>query len=452
MIFSVSTMLAQDKNNQWQFGLGVNAIDFHPVGTNTSDNATGGLFSEYFNFEENWNIPNTPINTVSLTRYGTEDFSYGFRASVNSITRLGDSRARIDAKFLASLDAVVSYNLPEFLSVGNMEPFLEAGTGYTWFGKERSHTLNGGAGVNIPLSETVSIKVSSNYKHAFNDMQSLKAHFQHNVGVAVNFGGKDSDRDGVYDQYDDCPNQPGLPAFNGCPDNDGDGIENSKDACPDVAGLAEFGGCPDSDGDGVPDTQDACVNEAGSKEMNGCPDSDGDGVSDNIDTCSDVAGPAANNGCPWPDTDGDGVLDKDDKCPNTEGLTTYNGCPVPTKEIMEQLNAVGAMIPFQLNKAELGSRVKDMLGDVLGVMNNYPKIPFMIEGHTDSSGPKAFNQKLSEMRAMSVKEYLVDNGITSSRLMTVGYGEDKPAVSNSTRKGRIKNRRVEFKVIPPPAK
>jgi hypothetical protein len=43
---------------------------------------------------------------------------------------------------------------PEFLSVGNMEPSLEAGTGYTWFGKERSHTLNGGAGVNIPLSET----------------------------------------------------------------------------------------------------------------------------------------------------------------------------------------------------------------------------------------------------------------------------------------------------------
>jgi hypothetical protein len=117
MIFSVSTMLAQDKNNQWQFGLGVNAIDFHPVGTNSSDNATGGLFSEYFNFEENWNIPNTPINTVSLTRYGTEDFSYGFRASVNSITRLGDSRARIDAKFLASLDAVVSYNLPEFFQL-----------------------------------------------------------------------------------------------------------------------------------------------------------------------------------------------------------------------------------------------------------------------------------------------------------------------------------------------
>ena len=102
--------------------------------------------------------------------------------------------------------------------------------------------------------------------------------------------------------------------------------------------------------------------------MNGCPDSDGDGVSDNVDNCADVAGPAANNGCPWPDSDSDGVLDKDDKCPNTAGLTAYNGCPVPTEEIMAQLNEVGAMIPFQLNKAELGSKVKDMLGDVLGVI------------------------------------------------------------------------------------
>ena len=49
---------------------------------------------------------------------------------------------------------------------------------------------------------------------------------------------------------------------------------------------------------------------------------------------------------------------------------------------------------------------------------NTQKLPFMIEGHTDSSGPKAFNQKLSELRAMTVKEYLVENGITSSRLMT----------------------------------
>ena len=80
-------------------------------------------------------------------------------------------------------------------------------------------------------------------------------------------------------------------------------------------------------------------------------------------------------------------------------------------------------------------------------MEKYGNTDFMIEGHTDTSGPKVFNQKLSEMRANAVKEYLVKKGIDETRLSTVGFGEDKPAESNSTRKGRISNRRVEFKVV-----
>ena len=306
--------------------------------------------------------------------------------------------------------------------------------------------MNGGAGLKVPVSEKVSINLNSAYKHAFNDMQDLRPHFQHSVSIAVNFGGKDSDRDGIYDQYDDCPEEPGLPAFNGCPDNDGDGIENSKDSCPDTPGLVEFDGCPDSDGDGTPDTKDACVNEPGSVEMNGCPDADGDGVANNVDSCVDVAGPAENNGCPWPDSDGDTVLDKDDKCPNVAGLVSNEGCPQPSKAIMEELNAVGAKVPFQLNKADLGIMVTTVLDIVAGIMEKYPNTNFIIEGHTDTSGPKAFNQKLSEQRASSVKEYLVKKGISAERLSTVGYGEDRPSTSNQTRKGRVSNRRVEFKV------
>ena len=161
MILSASSMLAQDKNNQWQVTMGVSAIDFHPVGTDASDNATGGLFSEYFNFDENWNIPNTPINTISLTRYGTESFSYGVRASLNKISKLGDERARITPEVLASLDAVVTYNLPGDLKILGItiDPFLEGGTGYTWFANQRSSTINGGYGFNFPVSEKVSIKV-----------------------------------------------------------------------------------------------------------------------------------------------------------------------------------------------------------------------------------------------------------------------------------------------------
>ena len=88
--------------------------------------------------------------------------------------------------------------------------------------------------------------------------------------------------------------------------------------------------------------------------MNGCPDTDGDGVGDNNDTCIDVPGPTENNGCPWPDTDGDTVLDKDDNCPEVAGLVSNNGCPQPTKEIMDELNAVGAKVPFKLNKSAFG--------------------------------------------------------------------------------------------------
>ena len=451
MILSVSTMLAQDKNNKWQFGLGVNAIDFHPVGTNSSDNATGGLFSEYFNFEENWNIPSTPINTVSLSRYGTENVSYGFRATLNSITRMGDSRARISPTFLASFDAVVNYNLPLTLKVGSVEmnTFIEGGTGYTWFGTERSHTLNGGYGVNIPVSEKMSIKINTTYKHAFNDMQSLKAHFQHNVGVAINFGGKDSDRDGVYDQYDDCPNTAGLPAFNGCPDNDGDGIENSKDSCPDVAGLVQFDGCPDSDGDGVPDTKDACVNEAGSVEMNGCPDSDGDKITDSKDRCPNVAGPKENGGCPWPDSDGDSVLDKDDDCPSEAGTVANNGCPeiYPSDEALAQLVEYSRTINFAFDSAKFTDGTPPVLDAIVEILIAYPKANFSVEGHCDSKGSTKVNQKISDKRAAAVVDYLTKSSIAASRLTATGFGESKPIDTNNTMAGRANNRRVEIILV-----
>ena len=110
-------------------------------------------------------------------------------------------------------------------------------------------------------------------------------------------------------------------------------------------------------------------------------------------------------------------------------------------------NAMGAKVPFELNKADLGNKVTKVLDIVVGIMNKYPTTSFVIEGHTDTSGPKVFNQKLSENRAGSVKDYLVNAGIASERLSAVGYGEDKPSSSNKTRKGRIANRRVEFKVV-----
>ena len=82
----------------------------------------------------------------------------------------------------------------------------------------------------------------------------------------------DSDKDGIIDSNDNCPDTFGLEEFYGCPDSDEDGIIDSEDDCPEEFGLEEYNGCPDSDGDEISDLDDQCPNEFGYKKYNGCPD------------------------------------------------------------------------------------------------------------------------------------------------------------------------------------
>jgi outer membrane protein OmpA-like peptidoglycan-associated protein len=147
------------------------------------------------------------------------------------------------------------------------------------------------------------------------------------AGLAEFNGCPDKDGDGIQDSADECPEVAGLEAFNGCPDTDEDGIQDSEDICPEVPGLADFKGCPDTDGDGIEDSLDECVETAGTVEFKGCPDTDGDGIRDLDDVCPNEAGPLANNGCPWGDRDEDGILDNVDACPDTPGPAENLGCP-----------------------------------------------------------------------------------------------------------------------------
>ncbi len=166
----------------------------------------------------------------------------------------------------------------------------------------------------------------------------------------------DTDGDGINDPEDECPEVPGLPAFNGCPDpdmnddvdSDGDGVLDADDACPDEPGLENLDGCPDTDGDGVPDKDDTCPDDPGLVDLNGCPDTDGDGVTDADDECPDEAGPSEFTGCP--DTDGDGIPDKDDACPNEAGLDSLAGCPEDDPntdlEAILRINCGGGTVTF----------------------------------------------------------------------------------------------------------
>jgi OOP family OmpA-OmpF porin len=77
-------------------------------------------------------------------------------------------------------------------------------------------------------------------------------------------------------------------------------------------------------------------------------------------------------------------------------------------------------------------------------MKDNPGLKVSVEGHTDSVGSDAYNERLSERRAHAVKDYLVHQGIDASRISTVGYGEAKPVASNKTESGRAQNRRAEI--------
>lgn len=88
------------------------------------------------------------------------------------------------------------------------------------------------------------------------------------------------------------------------------------------------------------------------------------------------------------------------------------------------------------------------LDRIAQILIKYPQTTIVVEGHTDSTGSDAYNQGLSESRALSVQRLLVDRGVAPARISTVGYGEARPVATNDTPEGRQMNRRVEIRVNP----
>ena len=105
-------------------------------------------------------------------------------------------------------------------------------------------------------------------------------------------------------------------------------------------------------------------------------------------------------------------------------------------------------ITFATGQSYITSGFHETLDAIARVLNKYEKTLLSIEGHTDSQGAEQFNQDLSEQRAGSVKQYLVNQNILSDRLRTTGYGESSPVSDNATAQGRALNRRVEIQIIP----
>ncbi len=408
----------------------------------------------------------------------------------------------------ATAYTVRGHLIGQFPVYKGLAPFLVIGGGMlglaskdSVLGKDVDAAFHWGVGLKYYINRWVAVRMD--FRHIITDGLEDKAahHFSLLLGASVVLNWKsDSDGDGIPDSKDRCPKTKGK-APSGCPDSDGDGFVDKDDKCPQVKGVAPAG-CPaDTDGDGVPDEKDACPKIKG-PAPSGCPDTDGDGVIDKDDKCPKVPG-VAPTGCPsdrdkdgiidhkdkcpdtagkaptgCPDSDGDGVVDKDDKCPKVPGVAptgcppdsdgdgipdnidkcpkkpeTKNGyqdadgCPDKIPRAVKRFSGTIKGIYFASGKAKIRRRSLPLLRRAAKVLKKYKSLRIKVRGHTDSRGKLDYNIRLSLRRAEAVKAYLVKRGVDETRIRVEGVGPKEPIASNKRRRGRAKNRRIEFKLI-----
>jgi len=105
-------------------------------------------------------------------------------------------------------------------------------------------------------------------------------------------------------------------------------------------------------------------------------------------------------------------------------------------------------VTFDVNSAVVRPGLYSEITRIASVVRDYPQTVVRVEGHTDSTGSESYNMDLSRRRADSVKNIVIQQGVSSSRIETVAFGESAPVASNDTEYGRAKNRRVEIKIAP----
>lgn len=356
-----------------------------------------------------------------------------------------------------------------------IQPYVYGGVGYMFDNAQQGLNFNAGAGVKYPLNKTFSLFAETGYINGIpsertkedGTIYSVQDNFlKLIVGFEISFiKQKDSDKDGVIDILDECPDTPKGATVNevGCPsDTDGDGVFDGIDECPftpkgvqvdekgcpidtDGDGVADYldkcpdtpkkvkvddKGCPfDEDGDGVYDEDDKCPGTpAGTLvDEKGCPvDSDGDGVTDDKDKCPDTPkGVEVDEfGCEA-DDDGDGVTNSKDKCPNTikGAKVDKDGC-VDHKANIDFINSNLKPVYFDTNVSTVTADQNAKVDNLVKILNDYPEYNINVYGHADPRGSAEHNMALSQRRANSVVAMLKSLGIPDSRIRTKAFGAE----------------------------
>lgn len=359
-----------------------------------------------------------------------------------------------------------------------------------------------GTGLEVKLADGILFDVNAGFNYYFDDLVNNVAwgdlnDAQLNLGIGFTFGGipdGDDDKDGLLTSYEE---QIGTDPNN--PDTDGDGLKDGQEVKTyktdplnkdsDNDGLNDYDEVmkhttnpmnPDTDGDGLKDGEEVNTYKTNPKMV----DTDGDGLTDGDEVLKYKTDPLL------VDTDGDGLTDGDEVTiyttnptradsdndglndgdevnkyrtnplkPDTDGGTINDGVEVgrgtdplnPEDDVVKEKQLeVGEKvvlegINFETNSTVITPDSEDILQTSLKYIQQHPNESYEISGHTDSRGSRKHNMNLSQGRAESVKQWLVDKGVDPSRLTTVGYGPDDPVAPNDTPENMYKNRRIEFK-------
>jgi outer membrane protein OmpA-like peptidoglycan-associated protein len=258
----------------------------------------------------------------------------------------------------------------------------------------------------------------------------------------------DTDKDGLKDgeevmTYKTDPNKA---------DTDGDGLKDGEEVMKYKTDPLKA----DTDGDGLNDSDEIMMYKT--DPLNA--DTDGDGLKDGEEVMKYKTDPLN------PDTDKDGLKDGEEVMkyktnplnPDTDGGTINDGVevnrgtnPLDASDDVPKVLKVEVGKPivlegikFKTASSEILPESEEILKLALSTLKYYKEMEVEIAGHTDNVGKKAYNQKLSESRAQSVKTWLVNQGIDAKRITTKGYGFSKPMATNKTAEGKAKNRRIEF--------
>lgn len=310
--------------------------------------------------------------------------------------------------------------LYHFMPGSSLVPYVALGLGATHYSSGDARfvpskfAFDYGAGIKYFLTESLSLRMDVRHVLPVGDKEEYgdNPHKLHHdllatLGIGYDFGGKKAERAGIVES------EPLTPA-----------------SAPAPVQLKPSSG--DMDKDGVPDSMDKCPDTPYgiTVDQDGCPvDSDFDGIPDYLDQCPQIPR---------------GVDGGEDGCPAK---------PAPRLPVVEEQKSITKTVSitlaleFDTAKAVIKKQYHNEIRKIADFMKAHPEAKAVIGGHIDNVDihrqPQR-NMRLSQARADSVRQYLIDQfGISADRISAVGYGPGRPIASNDTVEGRKKNRRVE---------